>query len=72
MALDADYDGQDTEVEMPAPAPTSNTVGDAEAGKRAAAICSSCHTFDKGGADGIGPNLWCSATITMSGARQLG
>jgi cytochrome c len=30
----------------------------AERGARAAAICSSCHSFDEGGANGTGPNLW--------------
>lgn len=27
-------------------------------GERRSAICASCHTFEKGGADGTGPNLW--------------
>ncbi|MEQ9434297.1 PQQ-dependent dehydrogenase, methanol/ethanol family [Hyphomonas sp.] len=31
---------------------------DAEAGQRSAAICATCHTFAKGGANGNGPNLW--------------
>ena len=31
---------------------------DVERGARAAAICSSCHSFDKGGPNGTGPNLW--------------
>lgn len=30
----------------------------AAAGERRAGICKSCHTFDKGGANGTGPNLW--------------
>ncbi|MEZ5893496.1 MAG: cytochrome c family protein [Parvularculaceae bacterium] len=30
----------------------------AAAGERRAAICKSCHTLDKGGANGTGPNLW--------------
>lgn len=33
-------------------------AGDVARGERAAAICSSCHTFDKGGANSTGPNLW--------------
>lgn len=31
---------------------------DAEAGKAAAKKCASCHSFDKGGKNGVGPNLW--------------
>lgn len=27
-------------------------------GQRRSAICASCHTFEKGGADGTGPHLW--------------
>ncbi|MEE4208677.1 MAG: c-type cytochrome [Parvularcula sp.] len=30
----------------------------AERGARAAAICQSCHSFEEGGANGTGPNLW--------------
>lgn len=30
----------------------------ATGGERRAALCKSCHTFDKGGANGTGPNLW--------------
>ena len=33
-------------------------AGDPIAGERSAAICKSCHTFDKGGRNGVGPNLW--------------
>jgi len=31
---------------------------DVSAGARKAALCKSCHTFDKDGANGTGPNLW--------------
>jgi cytochrome c len=31
---------------------------DPTAGEKVAKKCASCHTFDKGGADKIGPNLW--------------
>jgi cytochrome c len=31
---------------------------DPKAGERRAALCKSCHTLDKGGANGTGPNLW--------------
>lgn len=34
-------------------------AADAEAGaKRAKARCAACHTFDQGGANKVGPNLW--------------
>ncbi|MFP4518607.1 MAG: c-type cytochrome [Oceanicaulis sp.] len=31
---------------------------DVGAGERVARRCASCHTFEEGGADGTGPNLW--------------
>lgn len=31
---------------------------DASAGKSKMQLCMSCHSFDQGGRDGIGPNLW--------------
>lgn len=31
---------------------------DVEAGKAVAKKCTSCHTFDKGGKNGVGPNQW--------------
>jgi cytochrome c len=31
---------------------------DPNAGKGKAQVCASCHTFDQGGPNGIGPNLW--------------
>jgi cytochrome c len=31
---------------------------DAERGKGTAKLCASCHTFDQGGANRVGPNLW--------------
>lgn len=31
---------------------------DAEAGAKVARKCSACHTFDKGGKNKVGPNLW--------------
>lgn len=31
---------------------------DPAAGKRKAGLCTSCHTFEKGGSNGTGPNLW--------------
>jgi cytochrome c len=33
-------------------------AADVERGKATAKKCASCHTFDKGGKNGVGPNLW--------------
>jgi cytochrome c len=33
-------------------------AADPRAGERRAALCKSCHTLTKGGANGTGPNLW--------------
>lgn len=40
---------------------------DVSAGEKQAHVCSSCHTFDKGGAKKMGPNLW---GIVNSGIAQ--
>ncbi|WP_297730806.1 cytochrome c family protein [uncultured Maricaulis sp.] len=33
-------------------------AADIGAGERAARRCAACHTFEQGGANGVGPNLW--------------
>ena len=33
-------------------------AADISRGQRGAALCASCHSFEKGGANGTGPNLW--------------
>ena len=33
-------------------------AADIGAGERAARRCAACHSFDQGGANGVGPNLW--------------
>lgn len=37
---------------------TALAAASPSAGERRSAICASCHSFEKGGADGTGPNLW--------------
>ena len=39
----------------------------ASSGERRAALCKSCHTFDKGGANGTGPNLWAIVNRPVAG-----
>lgn len=38
--------------------PAAAVVGDAAAGEKVFAKCKACHSIDKGGANGIGPNLY--------------
>jgi cytochrome c len=40
------------------PLPVLLAAADAAAGESVAKRCASCHTFDKGGAAKVGPNLW--------------
>lgn len=39
-------------------AAAGDLAGDPEAGQSAARVCAACHTFDQGGANRTGPNLW--------------
>jgi len=41
----------------------------ADAGKTLTRQCSSCHTFDKGGKHGVGPNLWDTVGHKPSGTE---
>lgn len=58
--------GGDIQLETSAPAEeepeadlgTLLAEASVEAGQRRAALCASCHTFEQGGANGTGPNLW--------------
>lgn len=36
----------------------AHAAGDAKKGAQLVVVCQACHTFDKGGDDGIGPNLF--------------
>ncbi len=44
--------------EAPADLGTLLAAASAAGGERRATLCKSCHTFDEGGANGTGPNLW--------------
>lgn len=44
--------------QMPEPVLAMIAGADVEKGKGAAKACVACHTFDKEGNDGVGPNLW--------------
>ncbi|MEM9170055.1 MAG: c-type cytochrome [Pseudomonadota bacterium] len=50
--------GADAAEEAPADLGTLLAGASASAGERAAGLCKSCHSFDKGGANGAGPALW--------------
>jgi cytochrome c len=41
---------------------------DAERGKGTAKLCASCHTFEQGGANRVGPNLWGVVGRDVGGA----
>ncbi len=42
------------------------------AGEKVAKKCSSCHTFDQGGANKIGPNLWNVVNRPIAGVGDFG
>ena len=46
------------EEEAPFDLGAALAAADPASGQRRSAICASCHTFEKGGANGTGPNLW--------------
>ncbi len=52
------------EAEPEKPLPVLLAEADAEKGARVAKKCVSCHTFDNGGKNKVGPNLWALMTRT--------
>lgn len=44
----------------------------AQRGERAAGLCAACHTFEQGGAQGIGPNLWNVVGREVGGVSGFG
>ncbi|MEO1013920.1 MAG: cytochrome c family protein [Pseudomonadota bacterium] len=44
----------------------------ASAGERRAGLCKSCHSFEKGGANGTGPNLWNVVGRPVGGVPDYG
>ena len=56
-SMNNDY-GQNSSKAETADAPAATTVASANAAPPAFAQCRSCHTIEKGGRNGVGPNLW--------------
>ncbi|HTK84264.1 MAG TPA: cytochrome c family protein [Patescibacteria group bacterium] len=54
----ADNAGAAAAPEGPEPVADLLAKADAEHGKAIAKVCGACHNFDKGGPNGVGPNLW--------------
>lgn len=49
------------QTSAPEPEPDLATLlasADVASGERRARVCSACHSFNEGGRDGVGPNLW--------------
>ena len=60
------------EEEAPFDLGAALAAADPAAGKRRSAICASCHTFEKGGAQGTGPNLWDIVGRDVGGVAGYG
>lgn len=44
--------------ELPEPIMALLATADLERGQKLSKACAACHNFDKGGANGVGPNMW--------------
>lgn len=58
VAEAADAAGADAAPAGPEPIADLMAAADIAHGERLSKVCAACHTFDKGGANRVGPNLW--------------
>ncbi len=58
IAVDTGGGVATAEVKKVQPLPVLLANGSVDAGKKIAKKCASCHTFDEGGKNKVGPNLW--------------
>lgn len=54
-------------VKLPEPILAMIATADIARGQKLSKACAACHTFDKGGANGVGPNMW-----NVVGAKKQG
>ncbi len=62
----------DAAAEAPEPIARLLAAADAGAGESVAKKCTACHTFEKGGANKIGPNLWGVVERPIAAADGFG
>ena len=54
----ADEAGGGSKIQLPEPVLAMIAAADIERGQKVSKACAACHTFDQGGTDGLGPNLY--------------
>ena len=60
------------EVDLPDPIAPLLASADIEAGMTVARACGACHSFDEGGAQKVGPNLWIIVGAAQAGYADFG
>ena len=69
--LDASTGGE-PEIELPTDYGLLLAAASVDSGGRAVRQCASCHSFDEGGANGVGPNLWNVVNRAVAGVDGFG
>lgn len=74
VAVGGDTSGSDAVAETATLEPVGPLLAaaDVAAGQKGARKCAACHTFEEGGADKIGPNLWSIVNRQIGGGGSFG